>query len=140
MTTKTKFILLTLLFGIPAFLLGRQIWPPDPMGMSPTAVQLPFFIILSVFESSAFGAGIAFLILGWPFVAKITGRDKTLSILVFLSIAWYLINWWPHDNLHQHIGMDLQSLLFIEYGFHVTMIIAGAILAYAFFTRYLKIK
>lgn len=138
MSTKIKVILITLLFAIPTFLTGRMIWPPSPMVPEPTSAQLPFFILLSVFESVAFGLGVSFLIFGWPYVKKVTGKSKTLTWLVYLSIAWYLVNWWPHDNLHIHNGMDLQGLLYIEYGFHVTMIIAGAILAYAFFNLTLK--
>lgn len=106
----------------------------------PTPTQFPFFAFLAITEATAFGSGIAFLILGWPLVSKIGGQNKFFSRLVFFSIAWYLINWWPHDNLHVHNGEDLQGLLYIEYSFHLTMIIAGGILAYAFFTRILKSK
>ena len=42
--------------------------------------------------------------------------------------------WWPHDNLHLHNGMDMQGLLFIEYGFHVTLIIAAGALAFSLLT------
>lgn len=137
---KTRIIFITLVFAIPAFLTGRMIWPPDPAVPDPTSAQLPFFMILSVFESLSFGLGIAFLTLGWPYVKKITGKSRTLSILTFLSIGWYMVNWWPHDNLHIHNGMNLQGLLYIEYGFHVTMIIAAIILAYSFFMLILKAK
>ena len=45
-----------------------------------------------------------------------------------------MVSWWPHDNLHLHNGMDLQGLPFIEYGFHVTLIIAAFVLAYSLLT------
>ncbi len=48
---KKKVAIITLLFGIPAFLLGRVIWPPDPMGPTPTSAQLPFFMAISLVES-----------------------------------------------------------------------------------------
>lgn len=115
-----------------------MIWPPDPMSPTPTSAQLPFFILMSIFESLALGFGVSFLLLGWPMVSKVTGKSKTLNTLVFLSIGWYLINWWFHDNLHIHNGMNLQGLLYIEYGFHVTMIVAGVILAYFFVTNFNK--
>lgn len=140
MSRKTKAIILTLVLAIIAFLTGRQIWPPNAMNPTPTGIQLPLFIILSIFESISFGLGVSFLIVGWPLVRKFSGKSDTLTKLAFLSIAWYLINWWPHDNLHEHIGMNLDGLLKIEYGFHVTMIIAGVILAYFFLTRILKAK
>ncbi len=140
MSTRNKVILITLIFAIPALLTGKIIWPPDPMGPVPTSGQLPLFIVLSLFEAVSFGLGISFLVLGWSHVKKVTGKSKTLTWLVYLSIAWYLLNWWPHDNLHIHNGMNLQGLLYIEYGFHVTMIIAGVILAYAFFKNTLKLE
>ena len=138
MGIRNKVTLITLIFAVPAFLTGKMIWPPNPIDPVPTTAQLPFFIILSVFESVAFGLGVAFLVLGWPMIQKLTGKSKPLTTLVFLSIDWYLINWWPHDNLHSHNGMDLQGLLYIEYGFHATMMIAGAILAYFFITNFSK--
>ncbi|HEV8224498.1 MAG TPA: hypothetical protein VGP74_04510, partial [Rubrobacteraceae bacterium] len=47
---------------------------------------------------------------------------------------WFLVSWWPHDNLHIHNGEDLQGLLYIEYGFHVTLMLAGIVLAYSLLT------
>jgi len=139
MKTKHKVIVLTLVLAVITFMTGRQIWPPDPMSPTPTPAQLPLFMILGVFESVAFGLGVSFLLFGWPRLKKLYGNDL-LTKLAFLSIAWYLINWWPHDNLHIHNGMNLDGLLKIEYGFHVTMIIAGVILAKFFIKRILKQK
>ena len=51
---------------------------------------------------------------------------------MYLSIGWLLISWWPHDNVYSHNGEDMQGLLYIEYGFHVTLMAAGLILAYSF--------
>ena len=45
-----------------------------------------------------------------------------------------MVSWWPHDNLHIHNGNDLQGLLYIEYGFHVTLIIAASVLAFSLLT------
>ena len=42
------------------------------------------------------------------------------------------VSWWPHNNLHIHNGMDLQGLLYIECGFHFTLMIAGIVLGYSF--------
>jgi hypothetical protein len=36
--------------------------------------------------------------------------------------------------MHTHNGMDLQGLLYIEYGFHLTLMVAGLVLAYALLT------
>ena len=51
---------------------------------------------------------------------------------MFLSIGWLMVSWWPHDNLHMHTGIDLQKLLYIEYGFHVTLMVCAIVLAYCF--------
>ncbi len=51
---------------------------------------------------------------------------------MYLAIGWLLVSWWPHDNLHIHVGNDMQGLLYIEYGFHVTLMICGLIVAYGF--------
>jgi hypothetical protein len=53
---------------------------------------------------------------------------------MYLSVGWFLVSWWPHDNLHLHNGFDLQGLLYIEYGFHVTLIFAAFVLAYSLLT------
>lgn len=139
MSIKTKAVLITLIFGIPAFLLSRIIWPPAAEFPQPNQFELPFFVLLSVLESTAFGLGIAFLILGYPFLKKHSG-NSLLTKLAFFSVAWYLINWWPHDNMHAHNGLDPKGLLTIEYMFHSTMIIAGSILALYFYKVVLKVK
>lgn len=124
---KLKFFLTTLAFAVIAFLLTPVLWP-DPVGtMAPTpaAWQIPLFIIFSVFEALAFGAGVSFLLWCRP--------DKGapgLHRAAFLSVVWLLVSWWPHDNLHRIMPHgDFTWLLSLEYGFHVTLIIAGCVLA-----------
>ncbi len=48
---------------------------------------------------------------------------------MYLSIGWLLISWWPHGHQHQHNGDDMQGLLYKEYGFHATLMLAGLIVA-----------
>jgi len=43
-----------------------------------------------------------------------------------------LVSWWPHGHLHQVVGENFQQLLYIEYAFHVTLIIGALVLAYGF--------
>jgi len=128
MKTSYKITAVTLPVAIASFMLGRVIWP-DPSGMpGPDATLLPHFIFISALESIAFGIGIAFLIFGWPLVAK--GAKDKLTVASFISVLWYLISWWPHDNMHRTNAMDdFAGLLRIEYIFHFTLIIAGMILA-----------
>ena len=134
MSTTWKIALVTLLFAIPAFLLGRIIWP-DAAGslMQPTVGQLPFFMFLSALEAVAFGIGISFLFFGWKYVAQIADGNKTGAWLSYIAIAWLLVSWWPHDNMHRVNGVDMAGLLRIEFMFHLTLIVASFVLAYYFF-------
>lgn len=90
--------------------------------MGPSSELIPFFIIYSVFESLAFGIGMAFLILYW--------KQFSSHRLVFLSVVWMLVSWWPHDNFHRTLAHDnFLGLLGLEYGFHLTLILAAIVVA-----------
>lgn len=52
--------------------------------------------------------------------------------MLYIIIAFMLLSWWPHDNLHSMVGTNMQGLLYIEYCFHVSQMFGGAILAYSF--------
>jgi hypothetical protein len=134
MKTWIKVALVTALIAVPAMALGQVIWPPAPGSPEPSAGQLPFFIFLSVFEAVAFGLGISFLLFGFPALLRLARGSRLRAWAMYLSVGWFLVSWWPHDNLHLHNGLDLQHLLYIEYGFHVTLIIAAVVLAYSLLT------
>lgn len=109
-------------------------WRPTPDVPAPSGAQLPLFILLNVAEVLTFGIGVSFLIFGYRMVRAISPASTALTRLAHLSIAWSLINWWPHDSLHIHFGLELNSLLGIEYGFHLTLMIAGVLMAWFFLT------
>ena len=129
MRTWIKLLLITLIVGIPAFILGPIIWTPSP-DIKPTPVQLPFFMFLSLIESLLFGFGIAAMIYGWEFVRNAPAQAKSKTFAAFISLSWLLISWWPHDNAHIHNGMDALGLLYIDYIFHMTLMIASLVLVY----------
>jgi hypothetical protein len=54
-----KVAVVTALFAVPAMALGQVIWPPAPGGPEPSTGQLPFFILLAVFEALTFGLGVS---------------------------------------------------------------------------------
>src|SRR3989338_6434681 len=122
MKPKILFLTIAIIFALPAFLLGPTLWPPAVGGPVPTAGQMPFLILIAAIEALAFGGGIAFFLLGWRYALRSMLFGK-LSIPVFLSIVWGLVSWWPHSNLHIHIG----------YGFHATLVVATLIIAFAVF-------
>ena len=134
MRTWVKVALVTALFAVAAMVLGQVIWPPAPGMPQPSGGQLPFFILVSVFEAVAFGLGISFLLFGFPALLRLARGSRPRAWVMYLSVGWFLVSWWPHDNLHLHNGMDMQGLLYIEYGFHVTLIIAAAVLAFSLLT------
>lgn len=120
---------ITLAVGVPAFLLGQVIWPPAPASPTPSGVQVPFFVALFLVEALLFGLGIAFLSFGFPLVKRAAGRVGVNPWPVYLAIAWQLVSWWPHDNFHVATGLNLDGLLLIEYGFHVTLILSALVVA-----------
>ena len=125
---------LAVLLAVIAFLLSPNapfggFWAPDAHMPPPTSGQLPLFIILNLAEVATFGFGVAFLVFGYALVRAIAPAPLWLTRAAHVSIAWLLLNWWPHDSLHMHNGMDLGGLLLIEYGFHITLMITGVILA-----------
>jgi hypothetical protein len=89
---------------------------------------MALFALLGLLEAVALGLGLAFLLLGKPMVAASAGRPFPLTRSAHLAISWLLMNWWAHDSLHQHVGMNLTGLLYIEYGFHASLIVCGVVL------------
>jgi hypothetical protein len=127
-----KVTLVTVVLGIAAMALGPILWPIAEGGAQPTAGQLVFFILLEAIQSLAFGLGISFLLFGLPTVRRVSPNSRLMAWAMYLSIGWLLVSWWPHGHLHQVVGENLQGLLYIEYGFHVTTIIGTVVLAYGF--------
>lgn len=132
-------LVVTLVLAVAAVLASPNgplggFWRPPASSPTPTSAQLPLFILLNIAEGVEFGLGISFLVFGYPMVRAISPASTGLTRAAHLSIAWLLINWWPHDSLHIHNGLNLGGLLLIEYGFHITLMIAGLIVAYFFLT------
>ncbi len=132
MKTWIKATIVTIVCGVPTIPLGELLWPPVKMPEIPTSSQFASLVVVGVIESIAFGLGVAFLIFGWHVVKRALVVNQTLARWMYASIAWTLVSWWPHDRLHMHYGMRIQPLIGIEYGFHVTLIIASLIIAYGF--------
>ncbi|MGH8677584.1 MAG: hypothetical protein ACREUQ_04435 [Burkholderiales bacterium] len=130
-----KWLVLTLVLAVIAFLASPNgplggFWRPSPDFPQPTDAQLPLFVLLNAIEALAFGLGISFLIFGYPLMQTILPASKGLTLWAHLSTAWLLFSWWPHDSIHVANGLNMNGLLVIEYVFHVTLMVAGAILVY----------
>jgi hypothetical protein len=139
---RPHWLVVTAAFTAAAFLtgvngpLGPAVfgWRPAPGFPAPTGTQLPLFMLLALTEALAFGVGAAFLLFGLPWLRAAGRAPAPLTRLAHLSIAWVLSNWWSHDSFHIANGTDLGGLLVIEYGYHVTLILAGALAAAWFVT------
>jgi len=133
MQTKWLVAGTTVVLTLISFALTRVLWPDAPGAAQPPAALLPLFIGVALVESVAFGLGVAFLVFGGRLM-RTFDRGRGLTLLTYLSIGWLLVNWWPHDNLHRVIRFDFARLIWIEYGFHVTLIASAACVAYFFVT------
>ena len=57
-----KVLIVTLVVGIPAFLLGPVLFQPAEGGPTPTPGQIPYSILLAVWDAVLFGLGVSFLL------------------------------------------------------------------------------
>lgn len=123
MSKKLLIGIVILICSIAAFLLSNILWIAPEDSLQPSIELIPFFIIYSTIDSIAFGIGMAFLIFGFP-----SRKNSSLSVFTYLSVAWLLVSWWPHDNFHRTLEHNnFVGLLYLEYGFHFTLIIASTI-------------
>jgi hypothetical protein len=125
-----KWWLVTLIVAAVAFAL-TPLWPVAPTAPQPPGTVLPLFVALSLVESLSFGLGVAFLIFGRPLVDRM-GGSPGLTTAAYVAIAFLLLNWWPHDNMHRMTNGDWSRVVLVEYGFHLPLMIAGAVLAWFF--------
>jgi len=144
MKTWAKAAVVTVVVGILAFLATPMgpwgsFWAPTPEIGAPTTLQSALFGFLTAVESLVFGLGLSFFIFGFPLVTSMGAAPKGLSRAAHVSITWMLVNWWPHDSLHLHNGMNLNGLIVIDYCFHLTIIAAGLMTAY-FFLKVLRAR
>ena len=130
MNTRSRIIAVVVAGTVLAFGSSQLLWPAPP-GFTPPAGLLPFFVVLGLVESLAFGAGVAFLIFGFRLIAR-TGVNASAAWGGYLGIAWSLVNWWAHDGFHRVNGLRFAGLLWIEYGFHITLILGGLLSVYFF--------
>ena len=131
MNTRTAIPLVIALVAIPAFALTPVFFPPSP-DMTPPPTQHPFYVVLGAIYALALGAGVAFLSFGLPLVRRLLPSAPGRAVAVYLTLGWLLVSWYPHGGLHSSNGMDTGRLLWIEYGFHLPLILAPLILIWAF--------
>ena len=126
--------MVTLLVAIPAVILDPIIWSPAEGSPSPTATQLPFLLFQNLVQATLLGLGVAFLAFGLSAMRSISPGSNARAWAMYLSIAYLMVSWWPHINMHTHNGTDLQELILIDYLFHLPSMVAAVVLAYCFFS------
>jgi hypothetical protein len=138
-TGAGKYVLVTLAGGLVAFLLGphaplgQQLWPATlETSPAPAGAQVGLFTFIAAFEALAFGAGLAVLMFaGRPIRALFGPHHTGLATASHLALFWLLWSWWLHVALHNTSGMRPGRILFIEYAFHGSSIVAAAVVVYA---------
>jgi hypothetical protein len=135
-----KMILITIVVGAAAFVVGPMIWPMTHEAPMPPAYLLPAYIGVSAIEALAFGFAVSFAIFGWPAIRKLDLGAPWLNKLFFVTLCWFIGNWWIHDNLHMNVGFDMTRLFMIEYGFHVSMLACAITLTIAFIRLLNRVK
>jgi hypothetical protein len=133
MSTRVKVGIVTVVSGAVAFALTRVIWPLPSTMAPPPPNLLPLFILLDVLTALLFGIGVAFVIFGYPMLRRVR-QPEALTAATYGAIAFLLLNWWPHLNMHMVSGLNYASLLWIDYLFHVPLFFSAAVVA-LFFAR-----
>ena len=128
-SARWQMSLSTLLIGGTAFLAGPMLWPMSPSVPAPPSTLLPGYIAISAIEALAFGFAASFAAWAWPAVRELRLGTPWLNRALFGSLVWLMGNWWIHDNLHMHVGLDMNRLIFIELFFHMTLLACGLALA-----------
>jgi len=124
--------LLAVVIGGAAFITGPKIWPMGAGVPAPPANLLPAYIAFSAVEALAFGFAVAFAAFAWPAVRDLRLGPRWLNRMLFVTLTWVLGNWWFHDNLHMHVGLDMHRLIYLEYGFHGSILACVLILVLSF--------
>jgi hypothetical protein len=119
--------IITLTVAVPAMAVGPRIFPASPDWPTPTGAQLVLLALYAAFEALALGGAVAFLVLTWPRLRQMAGERRRDAQRAYVATAWLVGNWWLHDNLHLANGTGMNGLIAIEYGFHATLIAAGAL-------------
>lgn len=121
MSIRSKVILITLGVAVPAFAVFPLVFPIPSDGPEMPGLALALLMALNALECLLLGAGVAFLAFGWPHVRRLVGRaSPTRAVVLYLSLAWLLVNWYPHLGLHMSGDFeDAWALVRIDYAFHL---------------------
>ena len=130
-------VVVTLVSAAVTMALGQKIWTVPPGAAAPPAGLVPFFVMLELAGDVLFGLGVSFVIFGYGLLVR-ARQPLWLTYATYVSIAWLMLSWWPHGNLHRVTPSGAWlNLLYIDYGFHLSLMVGSAIVA-LFFIRTLS--
>jgi hypothetical protein len=120
-------IVIALAVAWVAFVVGAFARPAG--SAVPPADVFPLFAVLTLLESVAFGAGVAYVVRRRD--TLFGGGIAALDRAVAWSVAYLLLAPWPHDYLHAltHINgvFNWPALAGIEYVFHLGIVPIGVL-------------
>ncbi|MFF2554864.1 hypothetical protein ACFVUS_27940 [Nocardia sp. NPDC058058] len=118
-------VICTAIFAVFALAFTGTLWPGSTdLALVPTPWSW-WFRGLYAAEVISFGAGVAFVLLAWPAMARL-GRPLGRTLLAFVAIAWLLLAWWPQDNFYRLTAKnDWPRQAALVYGFNVTLMLAA---------------
>lgn len=114
--------------------IGSRIYPVRAEGMpEPTGLQMAALMMGTLAQAVGLGVALALVVGAGRAIAALEralpGRRRWV-VASFVGLVWILGSWIPHVGLHQAIDpTDLWALTAIEWGFHVTVVAAGCVLA-----------
>jgi hypothetical protein len=114
--------------------LGPILFPPADVGVVPTTAQRLQLMFLAVGDALLLGLGVSFLLFGFPVIRRVSPDSKLRAWVMYLSIGYLMVSWWPHLNMHAANGIDFGGLLFIDYIFHLPLEVVAVALAVSFIT------
>lgn len=95
---------------------------------TPTFLQSGLFLVLSLVEAISFVIGIMLLYVARKKLNKMEEAYKKYFSRIVYPVSFLLVSWGPHDWAHVHNNLGISGLLLVEYGFHVTSMIALVII------------
>jgi hypothetical protein len=118
---------------IALFFVGHYAIPSaalPPGSNPPTMGEVVGLAIITISEAAVTGVGLAFLISYARYLPRTPKVIKPKIYSVYISICWFLIQWFPHSQLHKMFGPDVNALIGLEMTFHWVNVVALSILAY----------
>ena len=132
MSTRRKWTAVIVVGFVIAVLFGANgplggFWGGDTSDEDIPGGALAGLVMANLVESLAFGAGLAWFAFGWQHVQH---AGRRLATATYVAIGWGIVSWFPHSSLHiAWEEDDWYALAAIEWGFHVTLVVAAVIVA-----------